>query len=1085
MVFAPADVVAALDTPAAVLDAGGRIVAGNDAWRRVRDLPAEPGEPLPPAPPSPWDAAAVAEAVGRAAGGEAAEVVCSLRDGSRARLRFAPLASGRVGRYALVTLGSDLGDAPASIQAFGDEQWFRALVAALDEGFTLQDATGEILAYNPAAERMLGLSRNEATGRTTSDPRWRLVRLDGTPLPDDQHPAILSLGTGRACSDFLIGVDRPDCEPTWISVNSRPLSRPGEHRPYAVVSSFTDITERRRSAIEARRSERRLAALVAGLPAGILVESSERAVVLANEELCRLFGLGSSPEELTGSDSREAIAGLAGMVDDPAGFLAGVDELLAAGADMRGDELALRDGRALERDFTTVDLGPGGPEALWVYRDITSHKRAEREIAEARDQALAASRAKSEFLATLSHEVRTPMSGIVGMVDLLLSLPLDRDVREVVEGVRLSADALTSMLNDMIDLARIEVGRLQLDQVPFDLRLLLDSVAETLGSRARQKGLPLVVRVAAETPARLLGDDARLRQVLLNLVGNAIKFTDAGEIVVIAEPQPDESLLIEVVDTGPGIAPDAIARVFEPFVQEDASTARRHGGSGLGLAITARLVRLMGGRVEVESAPLVGSRFRVLVPLRVPEPGSDAAAATATRRAQDGEVGRAAGGRTEVVQAAREAGAAQAAGAAGAGAGPCGAGAAGAGAGASAAGAAAGPGRTGVAQAAGEAGAAAGGGGGRLAGRCVLLAAPGAPRSAAALAGMLFAEGGSVQEVAGDLLSAVRARRDAGAAVDAVLWLADARDTGVRARVAGLAQAVEAGTPVLLLSCTDPPRGHPSGVTVLALPVRPDRLVDAVRSAAVAPDRPAAVPPLPGGRVLLAEDNEVNRAIIGRMLELLGMARDEVADGAAAVEAALSEHYDVILMDVQMPGTDGVQATRQIRAGEQDRHTPIVALTANAMGGDRETYLAAGMDDYLAKPMRLAALRTTLARHLPGAPESAEPDLDERRLAELTEHLQDAALVVTTVELFLTELPGRCAAIAQAGERLDRTALRTAAHTLKSTSGMLGAAAIAELCQRLEAKAEQAEPGELRTLAAAIEPTAARAEVAIRRYLSR
>jgi CheY-like chemotaxis protein/HPt (histidine-containing phosphotransfer) domain-containing protein len=367
----------------------------------------------------------------------------------------------------------------------------------------------------------------------------------------------------------------------------------------------------------------------------------------------------------------------------------------------------------------------------------------------------------------------------------------------------------------------------------------------------------------------------------------------------------------------------------------------------------------------------------------------------------------------------------------------------------------------------------------------MLLAAPGAPRSSAALAGILRAEGATVDEVAEDLPAAVRAARQAGQAVDALLWVDDARDTGVRARIAGLVQSVAAGTPVLLLSRTDPPRGHPSGVTVLALPVRPDRLVDTVRGSATVPDRPAVVQPLPGGRVLLAEDNDVNRAIIGRMLDLLGMTRDEVPDGAAAVEAALAEHYDVVLMDIQMPGTDGVEATRRIRAAEQGRHTPIIALTANAMGGDRETYLAAGMDDYLAKPMRLAALRAALERYAVGPPQAAAPDLDEGRLTDLTEHMQDVALVVSTVELFLAELPGRCAAVAEAGQRLDRTALRTAAHTLKSTSALLGAVAVAELCQRLEARAEDGDPADLRALAAAMEPTAARAEVAIRRYLSR
>jgi CheY-like chemotaxis protein/HPt (histidine-containing phosphotransfer) domain-containing protein len=372
-----------------------------------------------------------------------------------------------------------------------------------------------------------------------------------------------------------------------------------------------------------------------------------------------------------------------------------------------------------------------------------------------------------------------------------------------------------------------------------------------------------------------------------------------------------------------------------------------------------------------------------------------------------------------------------------------------------------------------------------LSGRRILLAAPDRPRSAKALAEILRAEGATVTVLDEDLLTAVRARGGSGGAVHGVVWVDDARNTRVRARAAGLAQAVKPDTPVALLSRTDPPRGHPSGVTVLALPVRAERLLDAVRGTAATPDRPAAVEPLPGGRVLLAEDNDVNRAIIGRMLDLLGVDWDQVPDGAAAVEAALAEQYDVILMDVQMPGTDGVEATRRIRAAEVGRHTPIVALTANAMGGDRETYLGAGMDDYLAKPMRLAALRSTLERYVTADRPGEVPDLDEGRLTELKEHLQDEALVVSTVELFLAELPSRCATITDTGRRPDRGALRAAAHTLKSTSAMLGATAIAELCERLESTAEDADPDELRALTATLPPAAARAEVAIRRYLAR
>jgi PAS domain S-box-containing protein len=1027
--FIAPDIVRALEPPAAVLDPDGRLIAVNAAWRAVGNLPAEPGGALPPAPPSPWDATALAAAIGAAGGptGTAGAVVCSLRDGSRVRFRCAPLPAADGAGYALVTLDPDITDLAAGTEAVGAEHWFRTLVAALDEGFLLQDASGALLASNPAAERILGRPPAELAGDTP----WPAVRLDGSPLPDDQHPARLSLRTGRSCSDVLIGVYRPDGELTWISVNSRPLVRPGADHPYAVVTSFTDITERRRAAFAARRSERRLAALVAGLPSGILVESPDGTVALANEEFCRLFGTGH-PQQLAGADRQQVTAALAPLAADPAAFGAGVAELRAAGADIRGEELALRDGRTLERDFSTVDLGADGQETLWVYRDITAHKLAEQQIAAARDQALATSRAKSEFLATLSHEVRTPISGIVGMVDLLLALPLEPDVHEVVEGVRLSADALTAMLNDMVDLARIEVGRLQLDDAPFDLRQLVDGVAETLGSRARQKGLALVVRVAPQLPAQLLGDDARLRQVLLNLVGNAIKFTEVGEIVLNVEvgagptgAGPAPELSIEVVDSGRGMAPDALDRVFEPFVQEDASTARRHGGSGLGLAVTARLVRLMRGRVAVDSAPAVGSRFQVVLPLR--QPGV-------------------------AVPAARP---------------------------------------------------------DRLAGRRLLVAAPGVARSAAALAALLRGEGATVDVLAADPLAEVLTRQQQREPVDAVVWVDDARDTRVRARAAGVANALNppatdpaatdptgprtAGADptgpgraatVVLLSRTDPPRRHPSGVTVLALPVRADRLLDAVRGITPVPDRPVPIEPLPGGRVLLAEDNAVNRAIIGRMLDLLGLRWDSVSDGAAAVAAASTQRYDAILMDVQMPGTDGVEATRRIRAAESDRHTPIVALTANAMGGDRETYLAAGMDDYVAKPMRLATLRATLQRYVAPALEVSAADLDAARLADLATQLQDAALVSSTVELYLSELPGRCRTITEAGERLDRGSLQAAAHALKSASAMLGATAIADLCERLMTVAEDGTAADIRALTAAMPSTASRTEVAIRRYLT-
>jgi CheY-like chemotaxis protein/nitrogen-specific signal transduction histidine kinase len=601
--------------------------------------------------------------------------------------------------------------------------------------------------------------------------------------------------------------------------------------------------------------------------------------------------------------------------------------------------------------------------------------------------------AKSEFLALLGHEIRTPVTAVVGMVDLLRALPLQQEVREVVDDVHRSTHALKALTDDLLDLARLETGRLEFRQQPVELRPLLEGVIEPLQQQTRQKGILLLAALAPDLPAGVLGDPDRLRQVLTSLVGNAVKFTDRGEVVITAARDDAGRLLIAVRDTGLGLGEHDRARIFAPFVQTDSSAARRHEGAGLGLALAARLVHGMGGTIDVESQLGHGSAFHVRLPL-VPA------------QVCDGDEGRT-----------------------------------------------------------------------PLAGRRVAVVAPSAS-SAQALTWLLNRFGAE----------AVSARLDDVIArvpdVDTVLWCDDSHDPEAVKRADAVLDALGPTRRAIMISTTDPRHGLVRRPGVITAPLVSSRLLASLNQERTGVrGAPITVPPLSGGRVLLAEDNDVNRNVFRRMIELLGVECHAVGDGAAAAEAVLGDgRYDVVLMDVQMPGTDGLEATRRIRAG--GGRTPILALTATGLQGDRERCLQAGMDGHLSKPITLPELRRALEPYLePKVAEPAEaaapsPDaqpaapigVDLGRLRDLEEQLADRALVVTTVRMFLSQLDGRRAALAAALERHDREALRATAHLLKSSSALLGADALAGACGRIEQRAmvEATEP-ELTALVAEVE----------------
>jgi PAS domain S-box-containing protein len=383
------------------------------------------------------------------------------------------------------------------------------------------------------------------------------------------------------------------------------------------IGFMLDVTTTKAAEHELRETMSRLTTLLTHMQTGVLVEDAQRRVVMVNDTLCGLFRADTRPSSLTGLPASAAVSQLVQSADDPAAFLRRTDDLLVRRWPAVAEPMELADGRVLEFDFQPIvdegrDLG-----ALWMFRDVTSRVQYEEALARARDEAIAASDAKSQFLASMSHEIRTPMHGVLATIDLLQTTPLDPEQRELIDVVSGSAAALVEIINDILDLQKVEAGRIELSDEPFCLRGLSSAVVDLLTPQARGKGLDLVLHLDPAIPAQVVGDPMRLRQVLLNLAGNAVKFTSRGSVLVDVRwtPLPGRAGALDVAvrDTGAGIPADRIADIFDPFVQ----ARRGQEGTGLGLAIADRLVGLMGGRLQVDSVESQGTTFRFQ--LRLPE----------------------------------------------------------------------------------------------------------------------------------------------------------------------------------------------------------------------------------------------------------------------------------------------------------------------------------------------------------------------------------------------------------------------------------------------------------------------------------
>jgi two-component system, sensor histidine kinase and response regulator len=627
--------------------------------------------------------------------------------------------------------------------------------------------------------------------------------------------------------------------------------------------------------------------------------------------------------------------------------------------------------------------------------DITDRKRALFDAVEA-------SRSKSEFLANMSHEIRTPLNGVIGMTELLLQTDLTAEQREFAQTAAASGEALLGVINDILDFSKIEAGKLELDDHDFDLREAVEDTCDMLAAQAHGKGLELTAFVADDVPAMVRGDRGRLRQVLTNLVSNAIKFTHHGEVVVRVS-QLGGRVRFEVADTGIGIDRAKLADLFGSFTQADSSTTRRYGGTGLGLAISRQLVELMGGEIGVESEVGAGSRFHFTVRLAVPENERS------TRRMRvaipEGTrvlvVDDSATNRTMVEGYLRSRGVACATAASGA-----------------------------EALAAMEAGPF----------DVVLLDCHMPEMSGIELAGTI---------------RATPALRDV-----RLVMLTSTGDHRARARELGIS-------------------------AYLTKPVRRARLLEAVAEAAAGEPPPTAPSPQPrrtasaspsAVRVLVVEDNEVNQLVADTMLAKRGYVVDVADNGREALAMIAEGDYAAVFMDCQMPEVDGYEATAQIRARERDgERLPVIAMTAHAMKGDRERCLAAGMDDYLSKPLRPEELDAVLERWL-GRPCAIGELIDEARMHAFRDQYPDVA--DRLVDLFLESAPPLLGELREAVDGNDRERVRRAAHKLKGSCQNIGATFMATLCRTLEA--DEGDPdAALDGLDAALEPT----EQAIRQAL--
>ncbi len=919
------------------------------------------------------------------------------------------------------------------------EQRFRLLADNAADLVSLQSATGDLLYLSPSCQRILGYRPEELLGRTL----YALVDAGDVARVRRAHGEALAHRRVQSVS-YLIA--HKDGSPVWLETTVAAIDAEHLFAGTALVASSRDVTERVRYEQELRAAQEQLARQAAATLA--LAEDLDRsrerfdlAVSGTNDGIwdwdLRTDTIYFSPVwfRILGYDAHELPFAATTWTDNihPDDLMIAyrrIQDHLDGKTDLYIHPHRLRHKHGhfiwIEAKGKAVKNAEGHPYRLvGTITNIEDKKQQEADLRRAKSEAEAAARAKSEFLAAMSHEVRTPMNGIIGMTELLLDTPLTAEQHQFAQAVSTSATALLTIINDILDISKLEAGRMNVEAVPVEVTRLVADVVDLLMPRAREKGIEISAFVAPALDRPLIGDPTRLRQILVNLAANAVKFTEQGHVAIevsvvpAADDAPDETsqaVRFEVCDTGIGIPQAALDRLFGKFEQVDGSITRRYGGTGLGLAISQQLAALMGGTITVDSVVGEGSHFSVTLPLQPAAPDPVPASPPPAL----------------------------------------------------------------------------------LAGRTI-LAMDRQPLRRRILIHHLEALGLSV--VAVGTLGEAAARLQADAAgprstIDAVV--VDTDDDATDHTQAAI-EAVRPGLPVLSLTNSFGQRApspcetcnQPCQSIFLVKPVRRAgltaciaRLLDGALAAEPAPSCPAlaaaapmaapvaakaSVPPT-GPRLLLAEDNRTNQLFAMTLLQSAGYRVDLAEDGVQAVASAAAQDYAAVLMDLQMPTMDGLEAAQRIRALDGPRaRVPIIALTAHAMPQARAECLDAGMNDYLAKPINKAELTAMMAHWVTNpadaqaggrdvappvvpAPEPPSPDtvvIDEQQLTELLTAVRPTE-VRAIITCFLNDIALRINRLDQAVARQDLRAMTAEAHDLSSTAGSFGATVVMQLAIQLE-----------------------------------
>ncbi len=874
---------------------------------------------------------------------------------------------------------------------WNSQQRLKAVLEATSDWVWEVDREGRYTYASEACERVLGYKPEELIGKSLFElippdeverVRKTLGRIVASRCPFRELENWNLTKDGRLVCLYTSGVPV--------------LDEDGELLGYR--GCCTDITLQREAELAREQEAARLSAMISSMKEGVVFADAENRVTHVNPYFAQFVG--KRPEEIIGHVLWEFHPG-------------------AGGARLRTmiEEFRGKPGHppvTLERRIGTrnVILRVQPIYRSGQYDGVLLNVIDVSELVQARQEAEAATQAKSEFLAHMSHEIRTPMNGILGMLDLVLSTELQPQQRQYLELAQSSAETLLDLLNELLDLSKIEAGRLELETVAFDLRSVVESVCDVFAVRAAEKGLELSCRVCPDGPAGMRGDPGRLRQILINLLGNAIKFTDQGEITVAVETVEQTgthaTLRFSVSDTGVGIPPDKQKLIFDNFAQADSGIGREYGGTGLGLAISRQLVSLMGGELSVESEVGVGSTFSFCLTLE---------RATETETEVEPELDL-----TDVP----------------------------------------------------------------------ILIVDDNATSRRLLHDMLAAWGATVHEAcSGSEALEILAT---GVAVFrlAILDIVMPEMDGL-----ALAERIKRDDrfrDLTLIALGSSLLGHNGKrfeqagfVRVLTKPIKRSTLREAIAAAlglATAGSEPEEAAPQPGPediqplRVLLAEDNAVNQKLTVAMLEQWGHQVTVAETGQEALAALEVGQFDLVLMDVLMPEMDGLAATRMLRRDPRWADLPVIAMTAQALKGDRERCLEAGMNDYVSKPIRREALQAVLARWAPTAsrePQSPAEDSDSERAVEqidwedAKERLGGPELVQEFMPIFLEDSQSCVRQLREAIANMDAEAVRRAAHSLKGSAANMAAVRIRRQAAELEELGRQGQLAGAEELVAALE----------------